>query len=68
MSLNMKIVVNHTQITENLLKACGINVMIYAQDSYSGTMVCCEDKTDFYKMDNDEEYANQRIVETTTNF
>ncbi len=70
MSLAMKIAieVRSDEEARELLKKYGIYASIYARDSYSGTMINCEDIEDYDKMDNDQDYREQRMIETTTNF
>jgi hypothetical protein len=69
MSLQMKIVINVDDVlAEKLLNEYGVNASIYAQHGYSGTMVCCESVEDFDKLDSDQDYLEQRLIETTTNF
>lgn len=63
--LKVSINVNETEARE-LLNKYGHNASLYAQWSYAGTMVYCEDIEDFHRLETDEQYAEERIIQTNT--
>lgn len=69
-SIAMKIAieVRSDEEARELLNKYGIYASIYARDSYSGTMVNCEDIEDYNKLESDQAYLEERIIQTTTNF
>ncbi len=70
MSWKLKVVIEPSSEEEmnELLEKYGTKASIYGQDSYSGVMVCCDNEDDFKRLESQQDYAEQRIIETTTNF
>lgn len=67
--LRVCISVNEDEAKELLEKYSikhGRHSSLYAQYSYDGTMVFCEDIESFNKLNEDQEYAEKRIIETTS--
>jgi len=66
-SFDLKVSINVSEKeAEELLKKYGYKASLYAQWSYAGTMVPCEDLEDFHRLETDQEYAEERIIQTTT--
>lgn len=68
MSLEMKLVVNHTPELEKLLKKHTTFVDIYAKSSYDGVLIYCEDEAEFDKIDSDQDYAEKKHYQATFGF
>ena len=68
--MSFELNISISNLTEDEAKALiekhGFHTQIYGKWSYAGTMVPCEDFDDFHKLETDEKYAEERIIQTNT--
>jgi hypothetical protein len=65
-SFDYRVVINpyNREEAEELLKRYSHKASLWATWSYDGTMLECDGFDDFDKLDSDEEYAYERIVQS----